>query len=122
MYFHPNEKKKQEGAKKTIRFSSSPVYVGHWPEGFFSMTAVGATNVGSIRVHLDPDLKTNTRRGKNSGVDEILFERNVPLSKGQHFGLFNLGSTIVLVFEAPENFRFAVQPGQRVLVGQPLAA
>ncbi|VVC44220.1 Hypothetical protein CINCED_3A004668 [Cinara cedri] len=29
------------------------VYIGEWEHGFFSMTAVGATNVGSIRVHSD---------------------------------------------------------------------
>ncbi len=29
------------------------VYVGTWRHGFFSMTAVGATNVGSIRVYGD---------------------------------------------------------------------
>jgi len=29
------------------------VYVGEWEHGFFSMTAVGATNVGSIKVHSD---------------------------------------------------------------------
>lgn len=26
---------------------------GHWQHGFFSLTAVGATNVGSIRVYFD---------------------------------------------------------------------
>jgi len=35
------------------------VYVGEWEHGFFSMTAVGATNVGSIKVHSDKvNLKT----------------------------------------------------------------
>lgn len=29
------------------------VYTGEWEYGFFSMTAVGATNVGSIRVYSD---------------------------------------------------------------------
>lgn len=29
------------------------VYIGEWEHGFFSMTAVGATNVGSIKVHSD---------------------------------------------------------------------
>lgn len=29
------------------------VYVGQWKHGFFSMTAVGATNVGCIRVYCD---------------------------------------------------------------------
>ena len=30
------------------------VYFGDWKHGFFSMTAVGATNVGSINVYFDP--------------------------------------------------------------------
>ena len=29
------------------------VYTGTWKHGFFSMTAVGATNVGSIRTYFD---------------------------------------------------------------------
>ena len=29
------------------------VYYGEWKHGFFSMTAVGATNVGSIKVYMD---------------------------------------------------------------------
>ena len=80
------------------------------------MTAVGATNVGSIEVEFDRDLKTNVR--KQFSCDEQVFVDKVAFEKGQHFGLFNLGSTIVLVFEAPENFKFDVLPGQRLLVGQ----
>lgn len=29
------------------------VLSGEWPHGFFSLTAVGATNVGSIRIYFD---------------------------------------------------------------------
>lgn len=35
-------------------------------------------------------------------------------------GEFNLGSTIILLFEAPKNFEFAVEPGQKVQMGQPI--
>jgi len=42
----------------------------------------------------------------------------VQLKKGQLFGDFNLGSTIVLLFEAPDSFEFAIRPGQRVRYGQ----
>jgi phosphatidylserine decarboxylase len=44
----------------------------------------------------------------------------VPFRRGEPFGEFNLGSTIVLVFEAPPQFEFKVTAGQTVKYGQPL--
>ena len=43
-----------------------------------------------------------------------------PLLKAQEMGGFCLGSTIVLVFEAPKNFAFGVHAGEKVRVGQAL--
>nr|CAG4646237.1 EOG090X05NI [Macrothrix elegans] len=108
------------------------VYVGQWRHGFFSMTPVGATNVGSIRVYADNELRTNcskwnlplpyydryltpsTSSPESSSIDEI------KLDKGQIFGEFNLGSTIVLIFEAPKDFEFNIKPGQKIRMGQSL--
>ena len=47
-------------------------------------------------------------------------EAGLDLSKGDRLGWFSMGSSIVLVFEAPRDFRFVVEPGQRVLWGEPL--
>jgi len=38
-------------------FNERVMYVGNWKHGFFSLTAVGATLVGSINVHFDKVLQ-----------------------------------------------------------------
>lgn len=95
------------------------VYSGQWLQGkFFSFVAVGATNVGSIVVPADAGLKTNQKNCKDS-CEVAPFDEQ--LSKGQYFGEFNFGSTIVLVFEMPsDSHELSVVNGQKVKVGQPL--
>lgn len=46
----------------------------------------------------------------------------VALERGMAVGEFNLGSTIVLLFEAPKDFNFKLQPGQRIRVGEGLGS
>ncbi|KAJ7176516.1 phosphatidylserine decarboxylase 1 [Mycena filopes] len=102
--------------------------LGRWRHGFFGMVPVGATNVGSIKVNFDQALRTNVRgRPPPPGTySEAVYSAASPLLNGQplvpaqEMGGFCLGSTIVLVFEAPTSFEFAVEAGQKVKVGERL--
>ena len=103
------------------------VLLGRWRWGFFSFTPVGATNVGSIKVNFDRELRTNSlttdtaadraaeeakeRREPFSGFSEATYAEasNIlgghALRRGEEMGGFQLGSSIVLVFEAPKGRR-----------------
>lgn len=114
--------------------------LGYWKYGFFSMTPVGATNVGSIKVNFDKDLTTNTKyqspHYKDTGDQPVKTKKHTcyeatysrassllggyPVTKGQEVGGFMLGSTVVLVFEAPNDFKFHIEKGQKVRMGQSL--
>ncbi|CAG8553100.1 phosphatidylserine decarboxylase [Rhizophagus irregularis] len=99
--------------------------LGRWRYGFFSMIPVGATNVGSIRINFDKALRTNRREDLPVGTyTEVSYKKaskllgGQPLRTGDEMGGFCLGSTIVLVFEAPFNFKFYMKPGQKIKYGQ----
>jgi phosphatidylserine decarboxylase len=136
------------------------VLLGRWRWGFFSYTPVGATNVGSIVINFDKELRTNSltmdtladraaeaaaARGEQwVGYAEATYDHasdllgGYPLRKGEEMGGFQLGSTIVLVFEAPRGRRVTtldqgyfgdtswagwnwdIKKGQKVKVGQAL--
>lgn len=122
--------------------------LGRWRWGFFSLTPVGATNVGSIRINFDSELRTNSllsdtaageaaasaaRRGEEyHGFTEATYEhasetlKGHALQKGEEMGGFRLGSTVVLVFEAPggdsdcAGWKWKIEKGQRVRMGEAL--
>ncbi|XP_060769136.1 phosphatidylserine decarboxylase proenzyme, mitochondrial isoform X5 [Neoarius graeffei] len=101
------------------------VLSGEWRHGFFSLTAVGATNVGSIRIYFDKELRTNNPCYSKGSYNDFSYVSNnnqegVSLRKGEHLGEFNLGSTIVLLFEAPQDFTFNLTAGQKIRFGEPL--
>ncbi|CAG0917850.1 unnamed protein product, partial [Notodromas monacha] len=76
-------------------------YYGKWQHGFFAVGVVGATNVGSIKIPFDLALETNQQKFKRNSWLDLRFESPVEQSKGSYFGEFNMGSTLVLIFEAP---------------------
>jgi len=110
------------------------VLMGDWGEGFFSLTAVGAYNVGSIELKFDSMLRTNqiTRDFTCpnleyfswNGVGSYAYERDyraetgdVVAEKGDECGQFHFGSTVVLIFEATD-FQFNIHPGDYLQMGQ----
>ncbi|KAJ3156674.1 phosphatidylserine decarboxylase 1 [Geranomyces michiganensis] len=104
------------------------VLMGEWAYGFFSMIPVGATNVGSIKIDFDPELRTNLGRRQlkeqehapGTYVERVYPGHGVPVVKGEQMGGFKLGSTVVLVFEAPSTFEFTLEAGQKIRVGEPM--
>ncbi|KAI0205260.1 phosphatidylserine decarboxylase [Astrocystis sublimbata] len=128
------------------------VLLGRWRWGFFSYIPVGATNVGSIMINFDKELRTNSlltdtaadhaaeeaaARGEPySGFAEATYSGasavlgGHALRRGEEMGGFKLGSTIVLVFEAPtvaadqeeskRGFTWAIEKGQTIKMGQVL--
>ncbi|KAF0689980.1 Aste57867_18624 [Aphanomyces stellatus] len=100
--------------------------LGGWEHGFFALTAVGATNVGSILLDVEPELTTNKFsdhhkvRPKWGACYANVYPQPHAIARGAQVGQFKLGSTVVLVFEAPADFEFAVAPGDKVRYGQAL--
>ncbi|CAN9504647.1 unnamed protein product [Ophioblennius macclurei] len=117
--------------KELFCLNERVVLTGQWQHGFFSFTAVGATNVGSIRIYFDQELQTNAPRYSKGSYHDHSYvsrgaaaatEEGVALHKGEEVGEFNLGSTIVLLFEAPKDFSFSLKAGQPIRVGEGLGS
>ncbi|XP_069613867.1 phosphatidylserine decarboxylase proenzyme, mitochondrial isoform X2 [Ranitomeya imitator] len=109
--------------KELFCYNERVVLTGGWKHGFFSLTAVGATNVGSIRIYFDRDLQTNSPRYSKGSHNDMSYVTNnnqdgIAMRKGEQLGEFNLGSTIVLIFEAPKDFRFNLKAGQKIHFGE----
>ncbi|KAI8377012.1 phosphatidylserine decarboxylase-domain-containing protein [Blakeslea trispora] len=101
--------------------------LGKWKHGFFSMIPVGATNVGSIKINFDEALKTNRKEDLPLGTyTEVTYKSaskllgGKALRSGDEMGGFYLGSTVVLVFEAPTSFKFQLTAGQKIKMGEAL--
>ena len=99
------------------------VLKGSWDHGAFALGMVGAYNVGSIRVsHPSDNVTTNLPHDllyKRSRHHKHYLEPWVTCP-GRELGTFELGSTVVMIFEAPQ-LQWLVTSGQKVKVGQPIA-
>lgn len=84
------------------------------PHGKVIVVMVGATNVGSISMSFDPNIKTN--RPKKRELVHRLYPEGRPLKVGDELGAFHLGSTVIVLYDS--SWRFNHRSVQEVQMGQ----
>jgi phosphatidylserine decarboxylase len=86
------------------------------PLGACAAVAVGATNVGRIRAYYDDAVPVSNAGGPAARRD---YRKAIPVAKGAELGCFEMGSTVILLFE-PGRVALspALVPGARVRVGE----
>ena len=93
------------------------VTVMETPLGRCAVVAVGATVVGRVHAYYDPTVPaTNAPDATPRRRD---YEVPLPVAKGQELGAFEMGSTVILIFE-PGRVRLdpRLVPGAHVRVGE----
>ena len=71
-----------------------------------------------------PSLKSRKNSFSNNAKNNTFTQnqRGVTVNKGDEMGRFNMGSTVVVIFEAEPNFKLDVTVGDRVVYGQRVGA
>lgn len=88
--------------------------------GKIAIIKIGATSVGKIKVTYAEGFATN--RLTNRRREAFQLEKPVPMKKGQEVGMFQMGSTVILVFERNTVEFLDIHRGQKTMLGQPIAA
>jgi phosphatidylserine decarboxylase len=68
--------------------------------GLCAVVMVAAVGVGHITASYDPEVSTHGNGFSRGAVRHKRFDVPVPLARGQELGVFNLGSTTIIIFEA----------------------
>jgi phosphatidylserine decarboxylase len=85
--------------------------------GSCAVVAVGAMNVGRIRAVYD-DVVTNARRTR--AMKRRRYDKPIPVEKGAELAIFEMGSTVVVVFAPGVRIAEDVVPGRTVKLGEKL--
>lgn len=81
----------------------------------FFLVLVGALNVGQMEVSFEPNIKTNT-----TSIPSVYEYENLHLAKGDDFGCFKMGSTIIMLCEKGM-CEWDIHTGMNVRFGQTIA-
>jgi len=87
--------------------------------GMVAVCKVGAANVGAISLSYD----AAARKGFSRSPKESLYnaDQQKKVLRGDELGVFNLGSTVIVIFEKG-SVRFTVEsPGRRIRMGEKIA-
>jgi phosphatidylserine decarboxylase len=91
------------------------------PLGLTAIVAVGATVVGRVRAAYDRAVPLTDQPGAAFQRGDYAPPR--PVAKGAELGAFEMGSTVILIFEPGRvTLSERLQPGARVRVGEPIGA
>ena len=86
--------------------------------GAVGVVMVGATNVGSMTLAFDKKVRTN----RFSRSKRLVYKIPIEIKKGDEFGTFHMGSTVIVLYgkEFREKFQSQLILANAVRVGQPL--
>jgi phosphatidylserine decarboxylase len=88
--------------------------------GLTAVIMVAAVGVGHITVSYDPEVATHGDRFGASAVRRRVLPEPVPIARGQELGIFNLGSTTIVIGEPNRVMLDPLSPGATVRMGQPI--
>eukprot|EP01059_Diplonema_ambulator_P012962 TRINITY_DN23456_c1_g1_i1.p1 TRINITY_DN23456_c1_g1~~TRINITY_DN23456_c1_g1_i1.p1 ORF type:complete len:415 (+),score=66.34 TRINITY_DN23456_c1_g1_i1:47-1246(+) len=102
---------------------------GTWEHGLLSVTPVGAYNVGSIKLAFDKGFASNRTVDDEAAVTSINSRQHrvtkyldpvKPGGKGDVLGHFEMGSTVVIVADIPQDAELCVGTSDKVKMGEAL--
>lgn len=87
----------------------------------FYFVAVGATNVGKIKIFKEKKLETNCLKAKKTVQVFDYTKKTISIKKGEDLGCFEMGSTVVLLFPPNVIDWTGIEVNQSVLCGETIA-
>ncbi|MGC3998513.1 MAG: archaetidylserine decarboxylase [Anaeromyxobacter sp.] len=97
------------------------VTVMETPLGACAVVAVGATVVGRVKAYYDPSAPPTNLSGARARIRD--YEAAIPVEKGQELGAFEMGSTVILLFEPGRvSLDARLVPGAKLRVGEAIGS
>lgn len=95
-------------------FTKNERFISHFSSelGDFALVKVGAFIVGSVKVSYDHHISY-----KKPKLTHEQFDTSILFKKGEEIGLFEFGSTVILLFEHQYPFTSDIQVGNKITMG-----